>query len=59
MSNEYKPATCQFCLADGNHTNLGPNKEHRCPVCGADYSGSRRDKEYEVLLEAGLVATDD
>lgn len=59
MSKEYKPATCQYCLADANHTALGPDESHRCPVCGADYTGPRRDEEYRILLEAGLVAKDD
>lgn len=59
MSEDYKPATCQHCLADSNYTALGHNKDRRCPVCGSDYNGPRRDKEYRVLVEAGLVAEDD
>jgi len=59
MNEEYKPATCQYCLADGNYTTLGHFKDRRCPVCGADYTGPRRDKEYSTLVEAGLVAKDD
>jgi ribosomal protein S27AE len=57
--SDYKPATCQYCLADSNKTALGPDKERRCPVCGADYMGEHRDKEFRVLVEAGLVANDD
>lgn len=30
-----------------------------CPACGADYTGPRRDAEYRVLVEAGLVAEDE
>lgn len=59
MNEEYKPAICQYCLADSNHTTLSPNKNRRCPVCGSDYTGPRRDKEFRVLVEAGLVAEDD
>lgn len=55
----YLPATCQYCLADTNYTTLGPDKERRCPVCGSDYSGPRRDTEFGVLVEAGLVADDE
>lgn len=57
--SDYKPATCQYCLADGNYTTLGSDKERRCPICGADYTGPRRDAEYSVLVEAGLVAEDE
>jgi hypothetical protein len=57
--SEYKPATCQYCLADSRHTPLGPDPSKRCPVCGAAYTGPRRDEEYQVLLEAGLVADEE
>jgi hypothetical protein len=53
------PPTCQFCLADGRYTPVAwhlPERE-RCPVCGAAYTGPRRDAEYQALLTAGLVAT--
>lgn len=55
----YKPATCQYCLADSNFTALAESKKRRCPVCGSDYTGPRRDKEFRVLVEAGLVADDE
>ena len=57
--NDYKPATCQYCLADGNHTVLGKDEAKRCPVCGSHYDGPRRDAEFRVLVEAGLVAEDE
>lgn len=51
-----KPATCQYCLADPRHTPLGADAKHRCPVCGAAYSGPRRSLEFAALVAAGLVA---
>lgn len=57
--NENKPATCQYCLADGRYTPLGPDPDKRCPVCGSAYTGPRRDAEFAVLVEAGLVAEDE
>ena len=56
---EERKATCQYCLADTEHSNMTMNKERRCPVCGSDYTGERRDKEYAALLEAGLVKEDE
>lgn len=58
MSDERKP-TCQHCLADPRFTPLGPDKDQRCPVCGAAYTGPRRSREYVTLLEAGLVTKGD
>jgi hypothetical protein len=46
---------CQFCLSNPRHTRLGSDPHRRCPVCGADYSGPRRAREFQILLEAGLV----
>jgi len=51
--------TCQYCLADPRCTPIALRPHPRCPVCGAPYSGPRREREYRVLLEAGLVATGD
>lgn len=34
-------------------------KSKRCPVCGAAYGGPRRSKEYQALVEAGLVTNAD
>lgn len=55
---EPKP-TCQYCLADTRYTPLAFNRNQRCPVCGAAYTGPRRDVEYGVLRDAGLVTRDD
>jgi tRNA(Ile2) C34 agmatinyltransferase TiaS len=46
---------CQYCLADGRYTKIADNKDRRCPVCGADYTGPRRSREYAVIREAGLL----
>jgi hypothetical protein len=51
--------TCQYCLADPRFTPLGPDKDNRCPVCGAAYGGPRRQEQFRALVEAGLVASDD
>jgi len=59
IMEDYKPAICQYCLADSNYTRLCEDKNHRCPVCGSDYSGPRRDKEFRILVENGLVADDE
>lgn len=59
MSETDKKPTCQYCLADARYTPLATDKNGRCPVCGSAYTGPRRDKEYRVLLEAGLVVDDD
>jgi hypothetical protein len=56
--SDRKP-TCQHCLADPRFTPLGVDKDKRCPVCGAAYSGPRRSEEYRALLDAGLVTADD
>jgi hypothetical protein len=56
---DYLSATCQYCLADCNHTPIGPDPDKRCPVCGSPYTGPSREREYLVLLAAGLVATGD
>lgn len=50
---------CQYCLANPRYTRVGSNPDQRCPVCGADYDGPRRDKEFRALLEAGLVVQGD
>lgn len=55
---EPKP-TCQYCLADTRYTPLAFNRNQRCPVCGAAYTGPRRDEEFQVLLEAGMVIKGD
>jgi hypothetical protein len=51
---------CQFCLADTRHT---PHAAHvpvdkRCPVCGAAYTGPRRDAQFRALLHADLVVVE-
>ena len=51
--------TCQYCLADPRFTPLGSDKDKRCPVCGAAYCGPRRDEEFRVLVESGLVVKGD
>ena len=50
---------CQYCLADARYTPISESKGNRCPVCGAAYSGPRRDALHRVLVESGLVARDD
>jgi hypothetical protein len=55
----YLPATCQHCLADSNHTPLAVPPSIRCPVCGAAYSGPRRSREYQALVEAHLTSRED
>jgi rubrerythrin len=65
MSKRYKlddsdrKPTCQYCLADPRYTTITKNKERRCPVCGSDYTGPRRDKEYAALRDAELINDDD
>lgn len=58
--SERKP-TCQYCLADPRYTPPASSEAvaGRCPVCGARYSGPRRDAEYAVLVAAGLVVRGD
>lgn len=51
-----KVPTCQHCLADPRYTPLGCDPAKRCPVCGAAYTGPRRDEEYAALRDAGLIA---
>ena len=55
---QYLPATCQYCLADTNHTRVAWEQPatKRCPVCGAAYTGPRRDAEYRLLVEHGWAA---
>lgn len=36
------PPWCQHCWADPRYTKITDDKERRCPVCGADYTGPRR-----------------
>jgi hypothetical protein len=36
------PPWCQFCWADPRYTRIAHDKDRRCPVCGADYTGPRR-----------------
>lgn len=52
-------SVCQYCLADSRYTGLGLSENKRCPVCGSNYSGPRRDKEYNALLEAGLISSNE
>lgn len=57
---QYPAPTCQYCLADPRYTPLATaGAGRRCPVCGSAYTGPRRDREYNVLVEAGLVANGD
>jgi hypothetical protein len=47
-------------LADTRHT---PHAAHvpvdkRCPVCGAAYTGPRRDAQFRALLHADLVVVE-
>jgi tRNA(Ile2) C34 agmatinyltransferase TiaS len=51
---------CQFCLADTRHTEIAGHlpQDQRCPVCGAAYTGPRRDAHFRALLHAGLVAVE-
>jgi hypothetical protein len=58
LDAQFRVPTCQHCLADPRHTPLGDARKPRCPVCGSAYSGPRRDAEYQVLLDAGLVAVE-
>ena len=46
---------CSYCLADPNRTGFSSNPNHRCPECGSNYSGPRREKEYVALVDANLV----
>ncbi len=50
------PETCRHCLADPRYTPMGDPDEKLCPVCGVNYSGPRRSKEYQILVASGLVA---
>ena len=49
-----KLTACQFCLANSNYTKISKDKNRRCPVCGSDYTGERRDREFRILVESGL-----
>lgn len=50
---------CQYCLADPRYTKIAEDKERRCPVCGADYTGPRRDAEMAAIREANQMWLDD
>lgn len=44
------PTLCQYCLADPRYTPIAELGITRCPVCGAAYSGPRRDTEYRAIV---------
>lgn len=50
---------CQYCLADSRYTSISIDTKRRCPVCGSDYTGPRRSKEFAILLQSGLLNNDD
>lgn len=56
---EDKKPSCQYCLADTRYTVIAKDRKRRCPVCGSDYTGPRRSKEFAALRQAGLVADDE
>ncbi len=52
-------ACCQYCLADSAYTIITQDKKRRCPICGADYTGPRRSKEFAAIRDAGLLGDHD
>lgn len=50
---------CQYCLADSRYTAIAEDKNRRCPVCGSDYTGPRRDREFAAIRDAGLLKDDE
>lgn len=52
-------SACQYCLADARYTKIAKDENRRCPVCGSDYTGPRRSKEYAAIRDAGLLNHDE
>jgi hypothetical protein len=51
------PILCQYCLADPRYTPIAGRGITRCPVCGAAYSGPRRDRAYQAIIKGFDDAT--
>jgi hypothetical protein len=56
LDEQLRTPSCQHCLADPLYTPLAHPGDPSCPVCGSAYGGSRRDAEYQALVDAGLVS---
>jgi hypothetical protein len=57
MKPDCKPATCQYCLADCNHTAIGKSfpklkaNEYQCSACGEIYEYGWSDDEAQAEYE--------